>query len=160
PEATSGRAPSPAAVHLVGTDGGRDEPRLIVRALLAQLFARFAIRRSIPDEHAAALKLLHETLRELGESGKRVVVGIAGLDEIRRGASAAPELSLLPQSPMRGVVFVVSARPGDAEESLQKARGLQRIELAPLAKEHMLAAARAAAPAKTEAERARAADAA
>ena len=138
----AGRAPAVSAVHLVSPDLGRDDPRLIAQALLAELCARFDLRRAIPEDYGSAIAALHAALRDLGASSKRVVVVIDGVDDVRSGPAGTPELAFIPRAAMRGVVWVVSARPGSAVESIKFERGVQTIELAPLAKEPLLALAR------------------
>ena len=160
----SGRAVV-AAVHLVGSDGGRDDPRLIVRALAAQVCERFDLRRSIPDDYASALTLFHEMLRERSESGERVVIVVDGLDEIRVGSSQGPDLTFLPSPIPAGVVFLASARPGPVAGRIERicnaphalhaphAQGAyEHIELGSLSQAHLLAVGRSLSPAMSEAE--------
>jgi DNA polymerase III delta prime subunit len=139
-----------AAVHLASASGGRDDPRLIARSLLAQLSLRFRISRPIPDGYGEALKIFHETLAELGEGGERLAVVIDALDEIRPAPDGSPDVALIPDPVPPGVLFVVSSRPGDAARSILSRSSTEAIELTPLSEIDSLELAKKVAPEKDE----------
>src|SRR5262249_31503332 len=97
--------------HLVGPTGGRSDPRLILRSLLAQL---------IPL--AGGAPVLADTVPELTQQFEGVLgraaspEGVAGATDGRDGLPGEPaELSpfLVGDGLPEGVYFVVTSRPGD-----------------------------------------------
>lgn len=140
-----------AAVHLTGTSAGRDDPRLIARALLAQTLLRYELRCPVPEEFGDARKRFHELLREVGVDGDPVVVVIDALDELRPGADGNVELGLVPDPVPPGVCMVVSARPGDVVERLRKHPQAKIVELSPMGDGDLGAIARTLLPEAPEA---------
>jgi hypothetical protein len=137
--ALAARDPS-TVVHLVGPELGRDDPRLVARALASQLGAT-----SVPEEQGAAIDALHAALRAIGDAGERAIVVVDAIDRLR-GATDGAALELLPSVVPPGVLFVLSARPGKVADAITHLPGVGRLVLAPLKDDARLAIARAVAP--------------
>lgn len=137
--ALAARDPAPAAAHLVTRELGCDDPRMVARALAAQLGV------AAPEEHGAAIEAFHAALASIAKQGKRAVIVIDAIDRLR-GASDGAALELLPDVVPAGVLFVLSARPGPVADALAKHPGVGRLALAPLRDDARLALAKAVAP--------------
>lgn len=117
--------------HLIDPTGGRDDLRLILRSLLAQLRAP-----AIPDTVPELTKAFEEALVRTTAAGKPVVVVIDGLDELPMGA----ELPFLgADSPPEGAYIVITSRPGDRLDRLYwRLYGVpcEIYDLPPLSRDH------------------------
>ena len=142
--ALAAREPVPAAVHIVGRELGCDDPRLVVRALAAQLGVS-----PVPEEYGEAIAAFHGALDAVGASGKRAIVVVDGLDRLR-GAEDGAASELLPSTVPDGVLLVLSSRPGAVADAIAKMRGVGRLALAPLKDDARLAVARAVAPDRSD----------
>ncbi len=135
-----------AAVHLAAPDGGRDDPRLIARSLLAQLASGAGSNASVPDDLAETLKRVHEVLAAAAERGERPVVILDAADEIRPGPGGELASALLPAALPEGALVVVSTRPGEVERALAGRRDASRHELARVSRPDLEALGRRLAP--------------
>jgi hypothetical protein len=139
------------AVHLAGPDGGRDDPRLAARSIVAQILSARAVRRAIPEDQGAALKLLSETLSETRPEESMVIVADA-IDELRRLPDGSPDLSLLPKPAPPGVLFIASCRDDEVAAIAERIPGVERVSLGPLSEVDAIAMARAIAPRRSDEE--------
>jgi hypothetical protein len=120
--------------HLISSTGGRAEPELILRSLVAQLLPLTRRTTSMPATIPELTKLWEELLSVAASTGPVVTV-IDGVDELFSDSiDAAP---YLPTSGLpRGAYLLVTTRPGDLLDSLEAHVALvpHRVyELEPLA---------------------------
>jgi hypothetical protein len=97
--------------HLIHPTGGRTDPRLILRSLLAQLLPRAGGPVLLAETIPELTKQLEDALGRIAARQPGLVVVIDGLDELPAEVGDPPFLvtSGLPE----GVYFVVTSRPGD-----------------------------------------------
>jgi len=126
--------------HFISRTGGRDDPRLILRSLIAQLVPLAEVDQPLPESIPELTKLYEELLYLAAERRSRVVVVIDGLDELPvacdEGLPYLVEGDNLPQ----GVFFLLTSRPGDRLDRLQERQyGIptQTHELGPLSLSEM-----------------------
>ncbi len=146
--------------HLVSRTGGRADPRLILRSLVAQLIPLAGGGATVPDSIPDLTKTLEDLLGRSAARKKPLVVVIDALDELPD--TPGEELPFLVTEGLPdGVFVVVTARPGDRLERLRAA--LHSVaheihELGPLGLPEMATMLRAARPGLTDAEVERIAD--
>ena len=126
-----------AAAHLISREGGKDNPRLIVRALLSQIHRYLDYRGTIPEDYPSALKAFHETLWDLSRAEERVVLVLDSLDELQRGPDGAVDLALFPSVMPPGIVLLISARPGEVVNSLVALGKVEVIDLGTMATDEL-----------------------
>jgi hypothetical protein len=98
--------------HMISRSGGRCDPRLILRSLLAQILPRAQAVTAIADHIPELTKTLEESLGGLAERESPLVVVIDALDELAVGPGA--EIPFLVSDALQeGVFFVVTTRPDD-----------------------------------------------
>jgi hypothetical protein len=101
--------------HFVRRTGGRSDPRLILRSLLAQLLSETG--GTLPEAVPELTKCLEETLARSASRGQRLVLVFDALDELT--AEAGPDLPFLVTEGLPdGVHVVVTSRAGDRLDRL------------------------------------------
>jgi hypothetical protein len=146
--------------HFVSRTGGRAEPRLILRSLIAQLSARVPAGVSLPDGVPELTKALEDLLAGAAARHKPLVLVVDALDELPD--AAGDELPFLVREGLpEGVYVVVTSRPGDRLDRLVAALfGVPHevFDLGPLGLPEMAAVLRASRPGLAQAEVERIAD--
>jgi hypothetical protein len=122
---------NPSALHLVSRVMGRDEPRLVVRSLLAQVLRRTGRFGSLPESLAAGTTQLHRQLAEGAGPGQTVLLVVDDIDRLA-GANGHPGLDVVPHERSKGVTWVVTCAPGPVADALSTRRGAKRVDLAPM----------------------------
>jgi hypothetical protein len=134
--------------HFISRSGGRTDPRLILRSLIAQLAAELSGGVRLPDSVAELAKLFEELLARLAGRAGRALLVIDALDELPD--DAGQELPFLPvESLSRGCYLVVTARPGARLDRLREtlaAVPVENYELGPLDRMETRAILRARKP--------------
>jgi len=112
--------------HIISRTGGRDDARLILRSLLAQIVPGAAEQAESISE---LTKLLDEALLGASLKSRPVAIVIAGLDEL-------PDSATPPYLPTEhlpdGVFVVVTSRPGDHVDRLRQRLFAVPVELCAL----------------------------
>jgi serine phosphatase RsbU (regulator of sigma subunit) len=144
--------------HFISRTGGRTDPRLILRSLLAQLLPRAKQSGPLPETVPDLTKRLEDALATLSSRGERLVLILDAIDEL------PPDVGLewlvtegLPQ----GIFVVVTTRPGGRFQQLRDALyGVPHAvhDLAPLSLAEVTQILRASRPELTDTEVERIAD--
>jgi serine phosphatase RsbU (regulator of sigma subunit) len=104
--------------HLVHPTGGRDDTRLILRSLLAQLLPLSGRPAVLPETVPELTKLLEDVLGRVAAGRPGLVVVIDGLDELPADAGDPPPFFVTDGLP-EGVYYVVTSRPGERLDRLR-----------------------------------------
>jgi hypothetical protein len=147
--------------HLVHPTGGRDDPRLILRSLLAQLLPLAGGPAVLAETVPELAKQYEDALGRLAARQKGLVVVLDALDELPAGAGELPPF--LPTGGLpEGVFFVVTSRPGERLRRLTDAlpaADREEYDLGALGLDEMAAILRARSPSLTQAQVERVAEA-
>jgi serine phosphatase RsbU (regulator of sigma subunit) len=104
--------------HFISRTGGRTDPRLILRSLLAQLLTRYsAADDTIPVSLPDLTKMFEEYLGIATENRRKIVIVIDALDELPTNLADDPPYLVFETLP-KGAFFVVTTRPGDRLDRL------------------------------------------
>jgi hypothetical protein len=97
--------------HLIHRTGGRNDSRLIVRSLAAQLLTLAETEQQLPESIPELTKTFEELLETVAARQGRIVILIDALDELPAEMTEEPPYlvgDILPD----GAFFVVTSRPG------------------------------------------------
>ncbi|HEX4772660.1 MAG TPA: SpoIIE family protein phosphatase [Bryobacteraceae bacterium] len=103
--------------HLINRNGGRADPRLILRSLLAQFPADGDA--AIPEPLSELTKVFEEKLQAVAASANKAVILIDALDEIPEDQAGDPPYLAVDGLP-DGVFFVITSRSGNRLSRLQQ----------------------------------------
>jgi serine phosphatase RsbU (regulator of sigma subunit) len=103
--------------HLVCPTGGRNDSRLILRSLLAQLIPVAGRPARLPETVPELTKQLEDILGGIAGRGQRLVLVIDGLDELPADTGDPPPFLVTSGLP-EGVYYVLTSRPGERVDRL------------------------------------------
>ncbi len=128
--------PEKTAHHFIPLNPG---PGYQVSVLL-DLLSLLVLKHDLSDlyvasESQATLQVyLSKVLNELAEKGQHEVIFIDGLDQLKEDVDGERDLSFLPASLPRGMVFVLGTRPNDTLRPLELRKPYRQYQLPNLSK--------------------------
>jgi hypothetical protein len=120
--------------HLIHRTGGRNDSRLILRSLGAQLLPLAGLRENLPESTTELTKAFEELLGTVVARQRKVVILVDALDELPADMTEEPPY-LVGDTLPEGVFVVVTSRPCERLDKLLERRfGIpqQVFELGPL----------------------------
>lgn len=109
------------ASHFIPFNPGPDHQVGLLRNLMARLILKHDLSDLyVATESRPALRdYFINMLRELAAKDVQEIIFIDGLDQIEEDLNGVRDLSFLPASPLKGIVFVLGTRPDDSLRPLE-----------------------------------------